>query len=220
MIDMACRSDDDIFKAPLRNPVAAGHIIGELEEEIDPAEQALAARWLRRERPRGWKALLDALGLPEGGPLTSWDDDPAASLREARTADVAPAPVAEVTPIAPRPEPARLPVRPRGLDGRRPSMPRPDWNWQDDAACSGEDLMVFFGPDWERQPERDVRERKAKAICSQCPVRRECLNYALSKPEKYGTWGNLNEDERASEKRRRQRSGTPTWARREAQGVA
>ena len=57
----------------------------------------------------------------------------------------------------------------------------------------------------ERQPERDIRERKAKAICAQCPVRAECLDYALSRPEKYGTWGGLNEDERASERRRRMR---------------
>jgi hypothetical protein len=60
--------------------------------------------------------------------------------------------------------------------------------------------VLFFGPDGERQPERDVRERKAKAICAQCPVRTECLDYALSRPEKYGTWGGLNEDERASER--------------------
>lgn len=86
-------------------------------------------------------------------------------------------------------------------------MTAPSWAWQDDANCRGEDLVLFFGPDGERQPERDVRERKAKAICSGCPVRNACLNYALERPEKYGTWGGLNEDERASERRRRQRAG-------------
>ncbi|GAA3440637.1 MULTISPECIES: WhiB family transcriptional regulator [Streptosporangiaceae] len=88
---------------------------------------------------------------------------------------------------------------------RQTARPRPSWGWQDDAACRGEDLVLFFGPDGERQPERDIRERKAKAICGQCPVRAECLDYALSRPEKYGTWGGLNEDERASERRRRMR---------------
>ncbi|MFD1118840.1 WhiB family transcriptional regulator [Sphaerisporangium aureirubrum] len=88
---------------------------------------------------------------------------------------------------------------------RQIARPRPSWGWQDDAACRGEDLVLFFGPDGERQPERDIRERKAKAICAQCPVRAECLDYALSRPEKYGTWGGLNEDERASERRRRMR---------------
>jgi WhiB family redox-sensing transcriptional regulator len=85
----------------------------------------------------------------------------------------------------------------------------PNWAWQGDAACRGEDLVLFFGPDGERQPERAVRERKAKAICSGCPVRNACLNYALDRPEKYGTWGGLNEDERASERRRRFRRPVP-----------
>jgi hypothetical protein len=62
-----------------------------------------------------------------------------------------------------------------------------------------------FGPDGERQPEREIRERKAKAVCNACPVRAECLTYAVSRPEKYGTWGGLNEDERSSERRRRMR---------------
>lgn len=81
-----------------------------------------------------------------------------------------------------------------------------DWSWQNRAACRGEDLVLFFGREGERQPERDVRERKAKAICARCPVASECLDYALSRPEKYGVWL-LNEDERASERRRRQRRG-------------
>src|ERR1700691_3896228 len=84
-------------------------------------------------------------------------------------------------------------------------LPRPNWGWQDAAACRGEDLMLFFGPDGERQPERDIRERKAKAVCASCPVRLECLNYAVARPEKYGTWGGLNEDERSAERRRRMR---------------
>lgn len=88
---------------------------------------------------------------------------------------------------------------------RQLARPRPSWAWQDDAACRGEDLVLFFGPDGERQPERDVRERKAKAICAQCPSRAACLDYALSRPEKYGLYGGLNEDERASERRRRMR---------------
>jgi WhiB family transcriptional regulator, redox-sensing transcriptional regulator len=84
-------------------------------------------------------------------------------------------------------------------------LPRPNWGWQDAAACREEDLILFFGPDGERQPEREIRERKAKAVCADCPVRVECLNYALSRPEKYGVWGGLNEEERAAERRRRMR---------------
>lgn len=82
---------------------------------------------------------------------------------------------------------------------------RPAWGWQDRAACRGQQVVLFFGPDGERQPERDLRERKAKAVCEACPVRIECLNYAVGRPEKYGTWGGLNEVERSSERRRRMR---------------
>ena len=82
---------------------------------------------------------------------------------------------------------------------------RPSWAWQDAAACRGKDTLLFFGPDGERQPEREVRERKAKAVCASCPVLAECLAYAISRPEKYGVWGGLNEEERASERRRRMR---------------
>ena len=86
------------------------------------------------------------------------------------------------------------------------AMPaRTNWAWQDAAACRGKEILLFFGPDGERQPERDVRERKAKAVCASCPVRAECLAYAISRPEKYGVWGGLNEEERASERRRRMR---------------
>ena len=35
-------------------------------------------------------------------------------------------------------------------------LPRPNWGWQDAAACKGEDLLLFFGPDGERQPELGV----------------------------------------------------------------
>ena len=28
-------------------------------------------------------------------------------------------------------------------------MPRPNWGWQDDAACRGKEVVLFFGPDGE-----------------------------------------------------------------------
>lgn len=96
---------------------------------------------------------------------------------------------------------------------KEPDLPRPEWGWQDAAACRGEDLVLFFGPDGERAPEREIRERKAKSVCAGCLVKRECLAYAVSRPEKYGTWGSMNEDERKAERRRRQRSAKPATRR-------
>jgi WhiB family transcriptional regulator, redox-sensing transcriptional regulator len=56
---------------------------------------------------------------------------------------------------------------------------------------------VFFPPShFERKDERNLRESRAKAICTTCTVRRECLDYALRIREPHGIWGGLNEVER------------------------
>ena len=78
-------------------------------------------------------------------------------------------------------------------------------SWQDRAACWGMDALPFFGPDDEPRPEREIREAKAKAICASCPVRAQCLDYALRMSIKHGIWGGLNEEERVRERRRRAR---------------
>ena len=79
--------------------------------------------------------------------------------------------------------------------------------WADRAACRGEDLVLFFGPDGERKLEKEAREKVAKKICAVCPVRVDCLSYAMDRdrPEKSGMWGGLNEEERASLRRRNMR---------------
>jgi len=66
-------------------------------------------------------------------------------------------------------------------------------------------LALFFGPEGERKQQREQREHAAKAICARCPARVECLEYALTTPEKYGVWGGMGEDERVTERRRRMR---------------
>lgn len=75
-------------------------------------------------------------------------------------------------------------------------------NWQQRAACRTEDPALFFGPSGERQPEREVRERMAKFVCARCPVRTDCLDYAVARREEHGVWGGLSEDERRSGRRR------------------
>jgi WhiB family transcriptional regulator, redox-sensing transcriptional regulator len=76
-------------------------------------------------------------------------------------------------------------------------------SWLDRAACAGVDGHLFFAPDIERTQDREIREAKAAAICAQCPVRAQCLDYALSNSIKHGIWGGLNQSERARERRRR-----------------
>ena len=69
--------------------------------------------------------------------------------------------------------------------------------WQARAACRGPQAAVFFPPTHaERKEEKQARETRAKAICSTCVVRRDCLEYAIRIREPHGIWGGLNEVER------------------------
>jgi len=69
--------------------------------------------------------------------------------------------------------------------------------WQARAACRGPHASIFFPPaHFERKDEKRDREARAKAICAGCPVRQDCLDYALRIREPHGIWGGLNELER------------------------
>ena len=71
--------------------------------------------------------------------------------------------------------------------------------WMRQANCVDADPALFF-------PERGEPSAPAKAICLACPVRVECLNYALSINERHGIWGGTSENERRV--LRRQWTGT------------
>jgi WhiB family redox-sensing transcriptional regulator len=78
--------------------------------------------------------------------------------------------------------------------------------WQHFAACRGEDSAFFFAPNYfEKRSEKNAREAVAKSICVRCPVRPECLEYALEIRENHGIWGGLNEMERRAVIRERTR---------------
>lgn len=69
--------------------------------------------------------------------------------------------------------------------------------WQIKAACRGPQAAVFFPPAHvERKDEKLSREARAKAICAECLVRGDCLDYAIRIREPHGIWGGLNELER------------------------
>ncbi len=42
----------------------------------------------------------------------------------------------------------------------------------------------------------------AKRICIGCPVRQDCLDYALASNQRFGIWGGLTEEERRPVRRR------------------
>jgi WhiB family transcriptional regulator, redox-sensing transcriptional regulator len=69
--------------------------------------------------------------------------------------------------------------------------------WHLQASCRGPESQLFFPPSLpERREEREVREARAKRICTECPVREECLEFAIRMREPHGIWGGLTEAER------------------------
>lgn len=69
--------------------------------------------------------------------------------------------------------------------------------WRRSAACKGPLSVLFFpSADFEPKDMRQARESRAKAICAECRVRSECLQYAVRTCEPHGVWGGLNELER------------------------
>ncbi|MDA8277799.1 MAG: WhiB family transcriptional regulator [Actinomycetota bacterium] len=62
-------------------------------------------------------------------------------------------------------------------------------SWAAEAACRGSKGSLFYS-------DCETEERKAKAICSLCCVRIQCLEFALSSREPDGIWGGLNPRQR------------------------
>jgi WhiB family transcriptional regulator, redox-sensing transcriptional regulator len=67
-------------------------------------------------------------------------------------------------------------------------------SWWELAACQTVSPELFF-PVTETGPAR-MQVARAKAICGECPVRQDCLRYAMSTHEAHGVWGGLSESER------------------------
>lgn len=49
---------------------------------------------------------------------------------------------------------------------------------------------------WFASHDEDYLPRVAKKFCGECPVRQQCLEYALKVNEQYGVWGGLTAKER------------------------
>ena len=60
-------------------------------------------------------------------------------------------------------------------------------------------ICFFHQLHLKKKEDREKREAKAKAVCSGCPVKIECLDEANDISEPFGVWGGLNEVERKRE---------------------
>ncbi|MGH3098714.1 MAG: WhiB family transcriptional regulator [Streptosporangiales bacterium] len=77
------------------------------------------------------------------------------------------------------------------------------WNesWSRAGACRDGDPDRLF--------VRGSEQHVAKRVCRHCPVRTECLAYALDHRMEYGVWGGMTERERRALLRRR--SDVESW---------
>jgi WhiB family redox-sensing transcriptional regulator len=74
-----------------------------------------------------------------------------------------------------------------------------DHSWRNRARCNGDSTDTFYPPFGASVP--DIQ--KPKKICAKCPVKPECLAYALAIGDPYGIWGGLTAGERAELQRKR-----------------
>jgi WhiB family redox-sensing transcriptional regulator len=93
-------------------------------------------------------------------------------------------------------------------------------NWRNNAACQGS-KVDFFGT-------TIAEKEKAKAVCAVCPVRQQCLDYAMSvevneetgvklgEDHRFGVFGGLTRNERWEldypERAKQQRERNRVWA--------
>ena len=76
-----------------------------------------------------------------------------------------------------------------------------DREWMGEAICASADPEAWF-------PPKGSSTREAKRVCRGgsgrpgCPVRAQCLEYALANDDRFGVWGGYSERERRTMKRR------------------
>lgn len=77
-------------------------------------------------------------------------------------------------------------------------------DWRSEAACLNVDPELFFPIGNTGPAVAQVAE--AKAVCRDCSVQSDCLQWAISNNQDSGVWGGLSEEERRSLKRRAARA--------------
>ncbi|HEV2931964.1 MAG TPA: WhiB family transcriptional regulator [Streptosporangiaceae bacterium] len=92
-------------------------------------------------------------------------------------------------------------------------------NWRSSAACLSADPDLFFPISSTGPAERQIA--RAKVICAGCPVRIQCLDFALTHDQTHGIWGGTTAEDRQRDRRRRRRRAAakrtvaahaPSWA--------
>jgi WhiB family redox-sensing transcriptional regulator len=85
-------------------------------------------------------------------------------------------------------------------------------NWRSSAACLSADPDLFFPISSTGPAERQIA--RAKVICAGCPVRIQCLDFALTHDQTHGIWGGTTPEDRQRDRRRRRRRAAAAAAKR------
>ena len=75
-------------------------------------------------------------------------------------------------------------------------------SWMADAACKGMDTDLFYS----ERGEWGALESPAMAVCRECPVRAECLEYAIERCDDIGVWGGTSGKKRQELRRKIRRA--------------
>lgn len=75
---------------------------------------------------------------------------------------------------------------------------RLDTGWMKYASCKEIGVEVFF-------PDDPAEIDKVFEVCDNCPVRGECLDYAIENEEVWGVWGGKDFDRKRETARRNNR---------------
>lgn len=77
-------------------------------------------------------------------------------------------------------------------------------SWQERAACRDADPELFFPASEDYTSRVNARHLvEAGRVCAGCPVRRDCLAYAVDSGQRHGIWAGLSPLELAAIRRAR-----------------
>lgn len=71
-----------------------------------------------------------------------------------------------------------------------------DQPWADDASCRTSDPEAFY-------PKYGESTADAKMVCAPCPVKNQCLEYAVIHDERFGVWGGVSAHQREKDRKTR-----------------
>lgn len=74
--------------------------------------------------------------------------------------------------------------------------------WRERAACRNTHPDLFF----PEKGDNGSRTLFARRLCTDCPVKQDCLDYAITEAIFHGIWGGMSVDERNQERARRNRA--------------